>query len=506
MHVRRYAPSLALVLLAGPAFGQAIPGDVFVTETDAGSVVNVRNGGNLTGAPRFAIGLSAPTGICVTFEGDVLVAESGSGEVTNITTGGDFTSTPAFASGLDGPMDLYCEEGRILVVERSPGQQGEITNITAGGSFGGSPSFAAGLGTGATGLAFDPINEKLYASDNGLGRVFDVTNGGVYLAVTPLASNGAATAGLAVRGEQLLAANPGSDTIRNFAGGGDLAALPVFATVPDVVNLVNVQGGDILAVSSTGAVYDVTAGGDFTSAQPFATGVAVDAEFAGMAHYGGCGDGILDGGEACDDGNVADGDGCNSACRIRLCRVPKATTCIDAEHASLSVGEKQKKRYLAAGFSASLRGWSEAVAVEDFGQPLFDITRYDICVYDGQDDLVGQMIVPRGFDVCGRKEKSCWQALGDKGLKYNDPDLDSSGIGSIVAQSGAAGKGSLSVKGRRKKDEDRLPRMTEALQGSSKATVQIMVSDDGTTLDGPCFSAELPNVKRAEENRFQATK
>jgi hypothetical protein len=33
-----------------------------------------------------------------------------------------------------------------------------------------------------------------------------------------------------------------------------------------------------------------------------------------------------------------------------------------------------------------------------------------------------------------------------------------------------------------------------------------MVSDDGTNLNGPCFSAELPNVKRAEEDRFQATK
>jgi cysteine-rich repeat protein len=506
MHVRRYAPSLALVLLAAPAFGQAIPGDVLVTETDAGSVVNVRNGGDLAGAQRFATGLSAPTGICVTFEGDVLVAESGSGEVTNITNGGDFTGAPAFASGLDSPMDLYCEENRILVVERSPGQQGEITNITAGGSFAGAPSFAAGIGTGTTGLAFDPVNERLYASDAGLGRVFDVTNGGVYLSVTPLASNGAGTAGLAVRGEQLLAANPGSDTIRNFAGGGDLAALPVFATVPDVVNVLAVQGSDLLAASANGAVYDVTAGGDFTSEPAFATGLAIDAEFAGMAHFGGCGDGILDGGEACDDGNVAEGDGCNSSCRIRLCRQPRATTCVEAEHASLSVSEKQKRRYLAANFSANLRGWSEAVAVEDFGQPLFDITRYDICVYDGNDELVGQMIVARGFDVCGPKEKSCWSAIGDKGVKYNDPDLDSGGIGSIVAQSGAAGKGSLAVKGRRKRDEDRLPRMTEALAGSSKATIQVMVSDDGISIDDACFSAELPNVKRAEEGRFQATK
>jgi cysteine-rich repeat protein len=484
MPVRRHTLLLPLALLGSPAFGQAIPGDIFVTEKSAGSVVNVRAGGDLSAAPRFATGLSAPTGICVTFEGEVLVAESGSGEVTNITAGGDFTGAGAFASGLDTPMDLFCEEGRILVVERSPGQQGEITNITAGGSFAGAPSFAAGFGTGTTGLAFDPLSEHLFASDAGLGRVFDVTVGGVYLAVPPVASNGA-----------------GTGTVVDFAGGGDLAALPVFATLPGVVNVLNVQGGDLLAASATaGAVYDVTAGGDFSGASAFASGLSLDPEFAGMAHVGGCGDGILDGGEACDDGNVQDGDGCNSACRIRLCLTPPSNACFVAEHGSLSVHEKEKRRYLAAGFSATLRGFDGAVALEDFGQPLFDLTRYDICVYDGEDDLVAQLIVARGFDVCGKKEKSCWQQVGDRGYKYTDPDLDAAGIGSIVVQGGAAGKGSVRVKGRRKRDEDRLPRMTGALQGSTRATLQVMVSD------GSCFGAELPNVKRADEGSFRATK
>jgi cysteine-rich repeat protein len=505
MHVRRRPfLALAIALSAAPAFGQAIPGDVFVTEKSTGSVVNVRNGGDLDAAPRFATGLSAPTGICVTFEGDVLVAESGSGEVTNITAGGNFAGGLAFATGLDTPMDLFCDEDRVLVVERSPGQQGEITNITAGGSFAGTPSFAAGIGTGATALGFDPVNEKLYASDAGAGRIFDVTGGGVFLSATPLASNGAGTAGIAARALQLLVANPGTGTIIDFASGGDLAEQPVFATVPGVVNVLGVQGGDLLAASaSAGAIYDVTAGGDFTGDPAFATGLDLDPEFAGMAHFGGCGDGILDGDEACDDGNVLDGDGCNSSCRIRLCLEPPATSCVVAEHASLSVHEKEKRRGLVAGFSASLRGFSEDVVLEDFGLPTFDLTRYDICVYDGTDDLVAQLIVPRGFDTCGegRKEKACWQTLGkDAGYKYADPELESAGIGSIVTHVGKAGKGSLAVKGRRKRGADRLPRMTEALAGSAHATVQVMVSD------GRCFSADLPNVKKADEGKFQANK
>ena len=32
--------------------------------------------------------------------------------------------------------------------------------------------------------------------------------------------------------------------------------------------------------------------------------------------WGGCGDGIIDAGEACDDGNISNGDGCNSSCNI----------------------------------------------------------------------------------------------------------------------------------------------------------------------------------------------
>jgi cysteine-rich repeat protein len=501
MQARHHAVSLSIALLASPAFGQAGPGDIFVTEKSTGSVVNVRGGGDLGAAPRFATGLSAPTGICVTFGGDVLVAESATGEVTRITGGGDFTGAGAFATGLDTPMDLLCDEQRILVVEGSPGQQGEITNITAGGSFAGAPSFVAGIGTGALGLSFDPVNERLFASDAGLGRVFDVTSGGVFLSVTPLATGGAATAGLAARAAELLAANPGTGTIVDVAAGGDQSGLPVFATLPEVVNVLNVKDGVLLAASAaTGAVYDVTAGGDFSAAPAFASGLALDPAFVGMAHFGGCGDGILDGGEACDDGNVQGGDGCNSSCRIRLCLEPPSDACFVAKSASLRVREKEKKKYVAAGFSASLQGFDSEVTVEDFGQPVFDLSRYDICVYDGADDLVAQLMVPRGFDVCGKKERACWQQMGDKGYRFNDPELDSDGIGSIVMERGAAGKGSVRVKGRRKRREDELPRMTNALAGSTKATVQVMVSD------GSCFSAELPKVKHAEERKFQATK
>jgi cysteine-rich repeat protein len=496
------AAAAALALLGAPAAGEGIPGDVFVTEKAAGSVANVRAGGDLSGQGRFATGLSAPTGICVTPDGEVLVAESATGQVTNITLGGDFTNYQPFASGLETPMDLHCDEDRILVVERNAGQQGEITDISEGGDFSGRPAFAAGIGAGAAALAFEPVEERLLASDAALGRVFDVTSGGVYLAVPPLASGGAGTAGLFARGVRRLAANPGSGAVVDFAAGGDLASAPVFAAVPGVVNLLEAGGIGLLAASgSTGALYDITAGGDFGAAAPFASGLSLDAEFAGMALFAGCGDGVVDEGEACDDNNVADGDGCNSNCRIRLCLTPPSDACVVAERASLGVREREKKKGgVAASFQLALRAFGEPVTQPDFGQPVFDTTRYDVCVYGQEDELVAQMIVSRGFDTCGKKERACWQEHGNEGFRYQDPDLDAAGIGSIVAEGGAAGKGSLRVSGRRKKGEDGLPRMTQSLEGDGRATVQVMVSD------GRCFGAELPNVQRATEGQFKAGK
>ncbi len=41
------------------------------------------------------------------------------------------------------------------------------------------------------------------------------------------------------------------------------------------------------------------------------SGAKEDPSVAGV-----CGDGVLDAGEGCDDGNTVDGDGCSSKCRV----------------------------------------------------------------------------------------------------------------------------------------------------------------------------------------------
>jgi hypothetical protein len=81
-----------------------------------------------------------------------------------------------------------------------------------------------------------------------------------------------------------------------------------FATVAAVLNM-KVVNGDLFAVNNLGEVHDISAGGDFTAAAPFASGVDVGGSYAGMVHYGCPTD--------CDDGE---------ACTIDICGAPPNCT------------------------------------------------------------------------------------------------------------------------------------------------------------------------------------
>lgn len=485
-------------LLAAPlgAGAEIAVGDVFVSESATGSVANARGGGDLSGAPRFATGLEAPSGLCVTQDGRLLAAESASGQVTDVTEGGDFAGAEPFASGLDTPRDLLCGDDVVLAVEAGPNGEGEITDITAGGDFSAAAPFATGLGAGATALLRAGESEPLFASDAGLGRIFDASAGGSVGA--PFATNGAGTAGLAAFAGKRLAANPGTGQILDFGAGGDLAAQPVFATLPGVVALLPVEGLGLLAASGTGGtLHDASAGGDLAAAAPFASGLAVDAAFAGLARVAGCGDGVLDAEEEqCDDGNTEDGDGCDSRCRIRLCLIPAATGCIEATEGKLSIRQKGEGDKSRGKFAVELGAFAEDVEALDFGNPVFDTTRFDLCVYGASDDLVGQLIVDRGFGLCGPKDETCWKPLDDRGYRYKDKERLAGGIGEMLLLAGPAGDGEIRVGAKRTKKSQRLPRMTQALAGGTQAEIRLMSSH------GRCVAATLDDVKRADEGRF----
>lgn len=210
-----------------------------------------------------------------------------------------------------------------------------------------------------------------------------------------------------------------------------------------------------------------------------------------------CGDGVLNAGEECDDGNNVDGDGCSATCVISCAAGPEAM-CVPAAQASLSVDERKPGK---EKVKASLKKFASAVAGSDFGDPVADDTGMRLCVYDAADALVLDLPVQRAGDLCGPKQKPCWKALADKGFAYKDPLAEASGVTKIGAKGGAAGKGSIVVAGKNdpKKGLTSLPTGTAAaLQGATGGTVQVLATDGG------CFEGALTTVKIADGTQFKA--
>ena len=116
-----------------------VTGSILLPEANEGTIVDIQGGGDFTGSPRFATGLSFPTAVCQGPGGHIYVSEAGSGEVTIVTGGGDFTNTPPFATGLSSPFGLHCSDTEILVTENTTSQ---ITDITSGGDVSGTTPLA----------------------------------------------------------------------------------------------------------------------------------------------------------------------------------------------------------------------------------------------------------------------------------------------------------------------------------------------------------------------------
>jgi hypothetical protein len=269
------AALVAALTAGGVARAQVVEGDILVPEYSLGSVVNIRGGGDFTGATRFATGLSNPMGLCQGPNGDVFVSEFGSGQVTIITAGGDFTDAEPFAFNLSGPCSLLCSDTQILVTELNSSQ---ITDITAGGNFAGVPYFAI-IDRNPADLLRDSDGRIWLTSFN--DGVIEITAGGdfrgdPYFAPNDLADD--SSIALAQLGDRLLVGNEQTSEVVNFAAGGPLSGRPVFALVDGVIGLR--RGGDLLFAASErapggdGAIYEISAGGDFTDGDtPFATGL-----------------------------------------------------------------------------------------------------------------------------------------------------------------------------------------------------------------------------------------
>ncbi|MBW2314919.1 MAG: DUF4215 domain-containing protein [Deltaproteobacteria bacterium] len=167
-----------------------------------------------------------------------------------------------------------------------------------------------------------------------------------------------------------------------------------------------------------------------------------------------CTDGLVRGSETCDDGNPFDGDGCSSICSVEpgfactgepsdcseACPLAPAGTCTTlgpGGRALLFIKDDD-----ADGPSAKDRvvfQWVRGPALDqaDFGNPL-DGGGQHLCLY--QDDGTGHQLLmslnaPDGVQAPGR-----WTEINGRGYRYVDRGLSTDGILKLVAKGGAAGR------------------------------------------------------------------
>lgn len=317
MHDARW-PRVVMTMLTVvlPATANATPAGIYVTESDAGSVVRLGAGGALDDVPRFATGLDGPQGLCVGPGANIYVAERDAGEITIITSGGDFTDAAPWAHGSVAPVGLACNASRVLVVDAS----GVVLDVSAGGDL---DETAVVFATGIVG----PVdllmrNAIVWVSGNG---ALNISAGGDFTGVPPFASGqiGALTAFTGLR----LAGSMVAPRIEDWGVGGDVGALAPYATLPggdaaSVDGLLATGDGRLLALVD-GVVYDAAAGGDLTAAAPLATGVGVGATgFEGMLEH------LCEYNVDCDDNDVCTGA---ESCAETVCIAGTPLVCDDGD-------------------------------------------------------------------------------------------------------------------------------------------------------------------------------
>ena len=318
---------------------QPVDGGWYAIEGWAGSVVEFTAGGDLTQAPRFATGLTAPAGMCYGGPGhDLFVATPDLNAVYKITAGGDMSGVvphayqlPGVTQAGEGAVALDCTEDRVLV---SVLETGAVFNITTGGDMSGAVPFAEGLPAGEVGDLFTDSTGRLLAAAQMTG-IFDITAGGDFISVAPIfAYDLGGPYGMSQISEfngALYFANVVPGEIYDFTAlqsGDPLSDATLFADGLSVATALASEGTHLFALDvcpgwncGVGTIMNATAGGDLSEATPYASNHDVMASIAPEAlayiHY--CGDGLIwpNSTETCDESGET--VACNANCTAGSC-------------------------------------------------------------------------------------------------------------------------------------------------------------------------------------------
>lgn len=198
-----------------------------------------------------------------------------------------------------------------------------------------------------------------------------------------------------------------------------------------------------------------------------------------------CGDGRLDTGEGCDDGNVLDGDCCGATCQPeaaggtcddgRTCttgdvcaangtcagapvvcdaceRCDEGVGCVVGPKAGCSRivvargGQLDVKDRIPDSGDALLWQWRRGAAtpLAKFGDPLAR-DDYALCMWNAPGALLLRAGAGHGGSCRG---KPCWKRIANRGWNYRNTDATPDGIFKMKLLAGAAGKASIQVNGR----------------------------------------------------------
>ncbi len=151
-----------------------------------------------------------------------------------------------------------------------------------------------------------------------------------------------------------------------------------------------------------------------------------------------CGNGRVDPGEECDDGNTTDGDSCSNAC-IFACPATPKSGCMPPSRASLVV----KTKPLAPASNKLLFKWAGPLPGPGLGDP-FATTSYAFCLYDagtvGPPRVVTIAAAPGG--TC--RGRPCWTGKPTS-YTYSDRTRTADGLKTLQVKASLDGSSSLKL-------------------------------------------------------------